>query len=95
MRYVCDPAHHAVSNNSHSVLIFKGINSIISSEMHILIWFLLDITVELASRDDCFLTDICQLILEVKLNGQNVDKVNLLSQESASGVWNADRVILL
>jgi hypothetical protein len=63
--------------------------------VHILTTGLSDITVELGNRDDCFLTDVYHLILEVRSNGQVIDKVNLLSRESMPGVWDADNIVLL
>ncbi|PVF91657.1 hypothetical protein CPB86DRAFT_802667 [Serendipita vermifera] len=54
-----------------------------------------DTTVELTTGDDCFLTDIVHLILEITQNGQVVHKVNLWSQESNRGVWNADQTLVL
>ncbi|PVF92010.1 hypothetical protein CPB86DRAFT_802377 [Serendipita vermifera] len=56
--------------------------------------FLSDITVELASHDDCFLADIPQLVLELKQYGQIVDEVNLLARKSNRGVWDADDPLL-
>ncbi|PVF93589.1 hypothetical protein CPB86DRAFT_829240, partial [Serendipita vermifera] len=57
--------------------------------------FFKDIAVELASRDDCFLTDIPHLVLELNQDGRMVDKVNLLSRESSRGVWDADKPLIL
>ncbi|PVF99330.1 hypothetical protein CPB86DRAFT_796564 [Serendipita vermifera] len=57
--------------------------------------FFKDITVELVTRDDCFLTDIPHLILELSQDGRVVDKANLLSRESSHGVWDADEPLIL
>ncbi|PVG01686.1 hypothetical protein CPB86DRAFT_54898 [Serendipita vermifera] len=46
-----------------------------------------DTAVELAAQGDIFLTDIAHLILEVNLNGEIVEKVNLLSREASPGTW--------
>ncbi|PVF92843.1 hypothetical protein CPB86DRAFT_147129, partial [Serendipita vermifera] len=54
-----------------------------------------DITVELASEDDCFLTDIPHLVLELKQDGRAIDKVNLLSRESSRRIWDADEPLIL
>ncbi|PVF93856.1 hypothetical protein CPB86DRAFT_789662 [Serendipita vermifera] len=54
-----------------------------------------DTTVELTTRDDDLLTDAAHLVLEIALNGELVDKTNLWSQDSARGVWNADKVLVL
>ncbi|PVF96607.1 hypothetical protein CPB86DRAFT_798792 [Serendipita vermifera] len=54
-----------------------------------------DITVELASLDDRFLTDSAHLVLELNRNGKLVDKANLLSRESIPGVWDADQPLIL
>jgi hypothetical protein len=51
-----------------------------------------DTTVELTTRDDCFLIDVYHLLLEIKLDGRIVDKVNLLARESTPGVWDADKI---
>jgi hypothetical protein len=50
----------------------------------------LDITVELFPRDDTFIKDITHLTLELRLDGTNSGKVNLLSREATPGVWDAD-----
>ncbi|PVF91760.1 hypothetical protein CPB86DRAFT_802585 [Serendipita vermifera] len=57
--------------------------------------FFKDITVELASQDDCFLADIPYLILELNQDGRMVDKVNLLSRGSSHGIWDADKPLIL
>ncbi|PVF91892.1 hypothetical protein CPB86DRAFT_820105 [Serendipita vermifera] len=54
-----------------------------------------DITVELATRDDCFLADIPYLVLELNQDGRVVDKANLLSRESSRGIWDADEPLVL
>ncbi|PVF91659.1 hypothetical protein CPB86DRAFT_297701 [Serendipita vermifera] len=51
-------------------------------------------TVELTTGDDCFLTDIVHLILEIT-HGQVVDVVDLWSQGSNRGVWDADSILVL
>jgi hypothetical protein len=63
--------------------------------LHIVTLSLPDVTVELASREDSFLLDIVLLMLEIKLDNRIVDKVNLLSRESAPGIWDADQVVVL
>jgi hypothetical protein len=63
--------------------------------LHIVTLSLLDVTVELASREDSFLIDIVLLKLEVKLDDRIVDRVNLLSRELAPGIWDADQVVVL
>jgi hypothetical protein len=62
--------------------------------VHVLKQSLPDITVELASRDGCFLMDVSHLILEARLNNR-VNRVNLLSRESMPGVWVADDTVFL
>ncbi|PVF91357.1 hypothetical protein CPB86DRAFT_878568, partial [Serendipita vermifera] len=52
-------------------------------------------SVELSNRENCSLTDIAQLILEISLNGQVVDKANLLSRKSTPAVWHADQPLVL
>ncbi|PVF93861.1 hypothetical protein CPB86DRAFT_818481 [Serendipita vermifera] len=54
-----------------------------------------DTTVELTTRDDSVLKDIAHLILVITQNGQFVDKVDLWSQESNRGVWNAGQGLVL
>ncbi|PVF96629.1 hypothetical protein CPB86DRAFT_816256 [Serendipita vermifera] len=54
-----------------------------------------DTTVELASRDDWFLTDSAHLVLELNQTGKLMDKSNLLSRESMPGVWDADKPLIL
>ncbi|PVF93401.1 hypothetical protein CPB86DRAFT_801256 [Serendipita vermifera] len=54
-----------------------------------------DTTVELTTGDDCFLTDIAHLILEITQNGRFVHKINLWSQESSRGVWDMDGTLIL
>jgi hypothetical protein len=63
--------------------------------VHILTRFPPDTTVELAGRDDCFLTDVAQLILEIGLNGRNIDKARLSCRESSRGVWYADQILIV
>ncbi|PVF91893.1 TPR-like protein [Serendipita vermifera] len=53
--------------------------------------FFKDITVELASPDDSFLTDSSHLALELNQDGRVVDKANLLSRESSRRIWDADK----
>ncbi|PVF92056.1 hypothetical protein CPB86DRAFT_744776, partial [Serendipita vermifera] len=57
--------------------------------------FFKDIAVELASRDDCFLTDIPHPVLELNQDGRAVDKANLLSRELSRGIWDADEPLIL
>jgi hypothetical protein len=54
-----------------------------------------DTTIELAGQDDRVLTDVARLILEINLNGQVVEKSDLISRESSPGVWDADQTIFL
>ncbi|PVF91900.1 hypothetical protein CPB86DRAFT_820103 [Serendipita vermifera] len=54
-----------------------------------------DTTVELASRDDRFLTDSAHLVLELNQNGKLIDKADLLARESMPGVWDADQTLIL
>ncbi|PVF92058.1 hypothetical protein CPB86DRAFT_802339 [Serendipita vermifera] len=54
-----------------------------------------EITVELASQDDCFLTGVPHLVLKLNQDGRAVDKVNLLSHESSHGIWDADKLLIL
>jgi hypothetical protein len=77
------------------MLILKGTDSVPDVLVHILTTGLSGITVEVGSRDDCFLTDVYHLMLEVRSNGQVMDKVNLLSRESMPGVWDADNIVSL
>ncbi|PVF93403.1 hypothetical protein CPB86DRAFT_801259 [Serendipita vermifera] len=53
-----------------------------------------DITVELMTGDDCFVTDIEHMTLEITQNGQLVHKVNLRPQESNRSVWNAEQTLV-
>jgi hypothetical protein len=53
--------------------------------------FPLDITVELATSDECLLTKTTRLILESSLNGNNVGEIALWAHESRLGIWRADR----
>jgi hypothetical protein len=54
-----------------------------------------DIAIELSTQDDCFLTDIAHLILELKSSERVVDKVDLLSRESSPGTWDASQDLVL
>ncbi|PVF96605.1 hypothetical protein CPB86DRAFT_798790 [Serendipita vermifera] len=81
--------------NNMIAIIFKGNGSKFDAMVHMLIALPSDITVELASRDECFLTDIAHLILELNHSGRSVDKVNLFSRESMPGVWDADKPLVL
>jgi hypothetical protein len=54
-----------------------------------------DITIELSNQDDCFLTDIAHLVLELKSSERVVDKVDLLSRESSPGTWDANQDLIL
>lgn len=54
-----------------------------------------DITVELATRDDCFLSDVKHLLLELKSDSQVVARIGLLSREATRGVWAVDQVFAL
>ncbi|PVF98136.1 hypothetical protein CPB86DRAFT_873630 [Serendipita vermifera] len=54
-----------------------------------------DITVELSEKDNCFMTEIDHLVLEIIVNDQSVDKVNLVSRESEPGNWDAGRKLIL
>jgi hypothetical protein len=89
------PVHCAAFNRVHSAIIFKSNVSILLRNNPYTDIVPSDITIELATRDDCFLMDIVHLILEVKSNNQVVDKVNLLSRESTPGVWDADTILVL
>jgi hypothetical protein len=84
-----------ITDSSLSGLVFKGNRLIFYLNSQILTSLVSDTSVELSIQDDCFLTDIPRLILEINLNGQVVCRVNLLSAESSPGVWNADRMIVL
>ncbi|PVF91898.1 hypothetical protein CPB86DRAFT_830335, partial [Serendipita vermifera] len=53
-----------------------------------------DTIVELAGRDDCFLTNIVHLALEINHNGRFVDKADLFSRESMPGMWDADKPLI-
>lgn len=54
-----------------------------------------DTSIELSSQDDCFLTDISHLVLQVRSNGEAVDEVDLFSDESRPGVWEANEYLLI
>ncbi|PVF95780.1 hypothetical protein CPB86DRAFT_875429 [Serendipita vermifera] len=54
-----------------------------------------DTSVELSNPDDCFLTEIAHLILQVSSNGEVLHHVNLLSRKSQPGVWDADEVLVV
>jgi hypothetical protein len=58
-------------------------------------FFSVETTVELSTREDCFLTSTTHLLLEVTVDGQVIDTVNLLSQESDPWVWEADDILAL
>lgn len=54
-----------------------------------------DTTVELSTREDCFLMDIAHLTLEVTAKEIVFEKVDLVSRESSPGTWDSDQVIFL
>ncbi|KAG8774063.1 hypothetical protein FRC15_001600 [Serendipita sp. 397] len=54
-----------------------------------------EITVDLASEVDHFLTEFFRLELELKLNERFIYKVDLLSRESSPGVWDAIKPLTL
>ncbi|PVF93489.1 Arabinanase/levansucrase/invertase [Serendipita vermifera] len=54
-----------------------------------------DTSVELSSRDDCFLTNVSHLILELSFNGQILYQINLSSREWNPKVWDADQILIL
>jgi hypothetical protein len=62
---------------------------------HLLISFHVDITVELAVKDDCYLAEVDQFILEIRIDDQVVDSVSLVSRESEPGVWDASQRLIL
>ncbi|PVF91559.1 hypothetical protein CPB86DRAFT_830528, partial [Serendipita vermifera] len=76
-----------------SVLLLQGGISVFSTRKPMLVPLLLGTTVELTSREDCFLTDVAHLILEITQSGEFVGKVNLWSQGSNQGVWDADQTL--
>jgi hypothetical protein len=55
----------------------------------------LDTSVQLSTRDDCFLIEIAHLILQISFKGEVAAKANLFSQESSPGVWDADQILTL
>ncbi|KAG8811509.1 hypothetical protein FRC17_002424, partial [Serendipita sp. 399] len=54
-----------------------------------------NITLESSCQPGHFLEDIGLLILELKVDGEAVDKVNLLSRKAVTGTWDADEVLIL
>ncbi|PVG01067.1 hypothetical protein CPB86DRAFT_839123, partial [Serendipita vermifera] len=56
---------------------------------------LTNITVEVASQDDSFLTDMAHLVLDLNRNGQLVEKIHLFPRKSMPGVWDTDRALVL
>ncbi|PVF92657.1 hypothetical protein CPB86DRAFT_801846 [Serendipita vermifera] len=54
-----------------------------------------DTTIQLSTRDDESLKGIKHLVLEVNMNGQVVDKANLLSQTSSPWKWDADQILVI
>jgi hypothetical protein len=54
----------------------------------------LDVTLELSPREDCPLTRVTRLILEIGLNDHAVYKINLLSRQFNPGVWHADQILV-
>jgi hypothetical protein len=74
---------------------FKGEQTILRWTVRVLMPYISDMTVELATEDDCFLKDIVHLLLEVKVNAQFVGIVNLLSRESKSGLWKANELLIM
>lgn len=52
-------------------------------------------SVELAIRDDCFLTNVVHLMLELKVNDEVIQQVNLVSPEATARVWEADNMLIL
>jgi hypothetical protein len=84
-----------LSNNYCSQLVLKGNKTITCPIVQVLMRFSSDITIELATPDDCFLVDVPLLILENRRADKIMGKVNMLSRESNPGVWNADQVMIL
>jgi hypothetical protein len=54
----------------------------------------LDVTLELSPREDCSLTRVSHLTLEISLNNNAVYKINLLSRQFNPGVWHADQILI-
>ncbi|PVF93485.1 hypothetical protein CPB86DRAFT_818759 [Serendipita vermifera] len=54
-----------------------------------------DTSVSLSTRDDCFLTDIPRLVLEISSNGRVGAKIDLFSRESSPGVWDTKSVLVV
>ncbi|KAG8815833.1 hypothetical protein FRC17_000569, partial [Serendipita sp. 399] len=64
-----------------------------TADMEFLI--LKNITLESSCQPGHFLEDIGLLILELNVDGEAVDKVNLLSRKAVTGTWDADEVLIL
>jgi hypothetical protein len=95
MRQVHHLISHITANKSYSILILKGI---VSSLCLIASWaddLMLDTTIELSDPDDRSLANVTRLVSEFSFNGKVVDTIRLLADESSSGGWAADRLLVL
>ncbi|PVG03703.1 hypothetical protein CPB86DRAFT_869573 [Serendipita vermifera] len=54
-----------------------------------------DLTVELSTRDDCLLMEINHLKLELSFKGRVFGELDLLSRESAPGIWHCTATPLM
>jgi hypothetical protein len=85
---------HAAFNRFPSAFIFRGNVSTYLNDAYIEV-LSSDMSVELAIRDDCFLTRVVYLMLELKANDKVIQQVNLVSPEATAGVWDADNILIL
>jgi hypothetical protein len=95
MRQVHHLISHMTNNNSCSILILKGIVSLLCL---IASWaddLTLDTTIELSNPDDHSLANVTRLVSEFSFNGKVVDTIRLLADESSSEGWAADRLLVL
>lgn len=54
-----------------------------------------DITVELSTQEDCALSDVGCLELQVTFAGKGLGEVKLLSRQSESCKWETDEILVL
>ncbi|PVF92094.1 hypothetical protein CPB86DRAFT_878120, partial [Serendipita vermifera] len=92
LRFYLDPVSSLASHRTKAHLLSRS--STPPNSLYKMLFFK-DITVELATRGDCFLTDIPHLVLEFNQDGRVVDKANLLSRESSRAIWDADEPLIL
>jgi hypothetical protein len=51
--------------------------------------------VKLVTQEECLLSGITHLILELSFDGRVIGKVKLISRDSNPGVWNADEPLIV